>query len=338
MPKTLSLWKGPKGKVMRKLVEEINATNAKPRLTFVFPISQERRKALEVLAEEKPSAEKLRPLFASKDQTVLAAALHSLRKAKLPEGSGKGSLDYALKDASVETEALARHHLKSPQSLETSAGRLDKQTLKGLGLKPFASRELLASRKPVFATPHAKKIGLKLNSLARISEALKREFSHDFVGLSVVGSITKGYANRESDADLCFLHYNRAAEIRARLAELAKREGISLHAWPIELSGFSLHNSLFQGLFFGDREALFQAQKNAIDNTNPEAWELWTLGNLKKHEGDYLKTLERNDLTPGELLDLVYAAHLLRVPPSLEEMRQIMKEKEAARNEGRQTR
>lgn len=171
---------------------------------------------LKFLCKKKPSAAKLRSLFASKDQTVLAAALHSLRKANLAEGRGKASLDYALKDASVETGAWARHHLKNAAVQDSGSDRLEKQTIKALGFKPFASRQLLSSRKP----------------------------------------------------------------------------GV------------------------------------------PE----FMLEKFKRHEGSFLETIAKNSLPRGEALDLIYAIHLLRVPPSLEEMRRIIKEKEAAMTEGRQTR
>ena len=345
MPKIASIFEQPKGKAARELVDSINSTKVKPRLTFVFPLSGERRKAIELLAKEEPALDEIKPLFSSTDEPVLAAALHSLSKLKA-KGKLEGKLDYVLEDLPERLRNRVKRrlsaHAKLSKTSDTAANftELEDKTMKALGLTPIKNMHLLGSRKAVFATPHTEAIAAKIKSLQKISDALAKEFPEHFVGLTVVGSIPKGYANSSSDADLFYLHtgktYAIEDEIQDRLRRNATQEGIEIQAFPLDLNGPSVHNALFQGLFFGDREKLFDAQKKAVATATPEQWEK-LVSNAKGTEGDYTKVLERHSVSPDKLISLIYATHLLRVPPDLKQMRQIMAEKELSMWQGRQT-
>ncbi len=327
MPKIISLHK-PDLKAARELAAKISASGVRPRLTFLFPLGAERTAAMELLAESHPSARKIRTLLSSSDEPVLLAALHCALKSR--GGGLKKAIEALCAHPSNAVKRLAENRLAIISGRGTPALGAGMWSHYYHESRPPKRRWLLSSRKALFATDQTDQLLHKLKTLEEISRALASEFGEDFVGLAVRGGIAKGYSTEQSDADAAIVGFNKTGLMASRAHELGEKRGLRMEMYRADPAKKPVNDSLFRGLFFGDHERLFQLQKRAVDAATPKEWEE-LVARSTKFESDVTKTILNFHFSPNELLELSYAARLLRVPPDLEKMREIMKDKASSK-------
>ncbi|MFH0973710.1 MAG: nucleotidyltransferase domain-containing protein [Candidatus Micrarchaeota archaeon] len=187
--------------------------------------------------------------------------------------------------------------------------------------KRWGRRWLLGSQKPVFATDFKKELVVRLKRLEEVAAQLKKEFGRNFVGVTVVGGTAKGYATPESDLDYAVIASN--PKVLARFRELA--EDLRLCAEHY-VSPASPENKrfLFHGLFFGDRKLLEQHQAEVVNNISEESWNS-IREKIADKELELSKASSRFGLSDAEAERLALAARLLRVPPELSEVKDILR-------------
>ena len=149
---------------------------------------------------------------------------------------------------------------------------------------------------------------------------LRLEFGDDFVGITIVGSTAKGYATPKSDLDYAVIASN--PKILSIFRELAKDLRLCTEHYVTPASPEN-QRFLFHGLFFGDRRLLEQRQAGLINNISEADWNA-VIGQIASHEVNLSKA-NRFDLNDAEMNRLVLATRLLRVPPELSEVKNILR-------------
>ena len=190
---------------------------------------------------------------------------------------------------------------------------------------------MLGSRKPLFATAFTPELLTKLSALEKIKKQLGKEFGDDFVGVSVHGSISKGYSVPESDMDYAVIASH--PKVKARFEELAKEHELKLCggvAKYLDEKAQSNESFLFNGLFYGNHDKLLEMQNKVIENISEAGWGR-VAESISATMQAQTKTRTRFGLSEEESEKLAVVSSLLRVPPaSLDEMKAIMARKKAA--------
>lgn len=206
-------------------------------------------------------------------------------------------------------------------------------TLNNLSIPSESFRKwLFATQKPLFATPFTKELSEKIIALENISQLVKDKFGDKFIGLTIFGSMSKGYANKKSDLDWGFIAENKeAAECFNDLVELSPnlrpcdwgRYSVGLGAGdPIEQH----QDALFYGLFFGDRKQLLKLQKEVLNNISEEDWDK-IRKHIMEHETNLDKIAHRVEIKNSELEQIRQISALLRVPLSYNETLKMFESK-----------
>lgn len=192
---------------------------------------------------------------------------------------------------------------------------------------------LFATQKPLFATPFTKELSEQIIELENISRLVKDKFGNDFIGLTIFGSVSKGYANKKSDLDWSFIAKNKEASkcfndlvkssSNLRPCVFGGRYNVGLGAGdPIEQH----QDALFYGLFFGDRKQLLKLQKEVLNNISEEDWDK-IRKQILEHETNLNKIAQRVEIKNSELEQIRQASALLRVPPPYNETLKMFKSK-----------
>jgi len=189
-------------------------------------------------------------------------------------------------------------------------------------------RGIVYSEEPAFATPSSIPNINRLSGIAEISRRL-RERDKGVVGVIVVGSSALGYLEDDVETRVSDLDYGilcdgpEAARAVADFKRLAKAKRIRTD--PAATSGGVLGligdrdaDMLFRGLFFGDRERLRDAQRNALSEVGRGGWD--DLRESMLLRVDYRK-LRRFGFTDEESGQVEFLRSLLWTPPDFETMK-----------------
>lgn len=192
---------------------------------------------------------------------------------------------------------------------------------------------LLASNGVMVDLVGGQMLNEKLRGVQEFDKALREHFGNKLIGISVGGSIAKGYANLESDVDVCVMGTD--IDMAKFAEERAPSFGIKHFKAPDFLECPDLRpelrphvkdaffNPLYQGLFTGDRQALATAQANHIEDIEEKEWDTLRKNMLRREFfGDNIA--ERYQLEPLELELLQVMTMLQRIPPSYPEMQALL--------------
>jgi HEAT repeat protein/predicted nucleotidyltransferase len=178
---------------------------------------------------------------------------------------------------------------------------------------------LLGTQKP-FLAGDAKTAMKRARRLQEITRQLEKEFGEKFIGITVVGSTAKGYVTSLSDLDYSVIAEDR--EVLTRFKELAKDLPLCGEHY-VSPKDKREERCLFYGLFFGNHDRLLQAQKNVIESIDEAKWDE-IRSEIYKYEGGEGGLSKAPERFKIKATPLMAASVLLRVPPTLEEMRKIM--------------
>ena len=133
---------------------------------------------------------------------------------------------------------------------------------------------LLATRKPLFATPFTQELATRILELDKIEKKLREKNGDKLVGIVVYGSTAKGYLKSASDLDYTVI--SEDPQVVKQFKKLAE----SLDLCPVhdhwvgpeegKISGYV--NALFTGIFFGQRKKLLEYQKKYLTQIDEDGW------------------------------------------------------------------
>jgi len=186
---------------------------------------------------------------------------------------------------------------------------------------------LLATQKPLFATPYTPELAKRITELTEVEKKLRKKVGERLVGIVVFGSTAKGYFRELSDVDYTVVaeDYQVVKEFE-KIAEplLTLCEGQWVGPVEGEISGYT--NTLFSGLFFGNKKKLLEYQKKFLEQTDDKKWDL-----IRKiimiGETDISKTKIILGLEEKELDKTREAIALLRTPPMRKKALEIIEER-----------
>lgn len=187
---------------------------------------------------------------------------------------------------------------------------------------------LLATRKPLFATPHTKELAERILKIQEIVKNLKEKYKDDFVGLTIFGSTAKGYFTKRlfHQSDLDWGIIARKKEVSEEFKKMAKSLYLCFEHYVGMNEKYQIQQNegmLFYGLFFGDYTKLLEIQKEFLENTSKEKWDE-IRKDILENETHLYKAEERFGLTKEEMEKIIQTTALLRVPPSYEETLKIV--------------
>ena len=190
------------------------------------------------------------------------------------------------------------------------------QAIAQIQLEENNSKSLLSTRKPLFATLEIESLMGKIQKLHEITEKLKKEFSDKFIGLTIFGSVAKGYSTKESDTDWGII----AKDIMVSIKFQKMAGTLSLcheHYAGVDENSKILENEdiLFYGLFFGDFNELRKLQKVTLENMNKKQWDI-IRKNIENNETNLDKAAKRFNISKEEMEKIKVFSSLLRVPLS----------------------
>ena len=303
----------------------------RPRSIISWPLSPLRREVLRILQTNERNAETL-------------DLLKSQSKIELQLG--------AMVDQAIKSSLTADRHTE----------QIDAEREKLL--------RLLASKNPVFASPETRVMMERVKTIEDIVHQLKKDFGDKFVGLSVFGSMAKGYMCEESDLDYTIitsddkvpekfkmlLEKNKiraCAVARDYLKVYVEQQKQLAKLSPLRFFKFLIHEqekhehmfhlrgsflistlaSLFSGLFFGDRDAALKLQLLLLEKLGPSEWDEVRMKILDVISTLY-KAKKRFNLTTSELEKVQAASCLLRVPPPYKEALQFVRSEVKKREKG----
>ena len=231
--------------------------------------------ALHQLGETESALEILQGMANDEDSWVrrgVAAALHQL-------GETESALEI-LQGMANDKDSWVR------RDVATALGKIRYQSLSAEGRKRITD-SLILRQEPVLANPAIEAVYPQetaespLLKLSDLVSSLQAKYP-PLVGLSVLGSLSKGYWIPSSDLDWGLIFTNMKTKDKNALTEDFTREAqergfklcvdYSLDASsPANCSPESLEIA-FNGLFFGDRERLKELQSKIIEAVNEDKW------------------------------------------------------------------
>lgn len=228
---------------------------------------------------------------------------------------------------------------------EVALARLDGlEATKGpdqLERNPAFSYNVFLSSEPLLATPHHEILAKKLTSAKQLFNRFAEDVGSDFIGLTLHGSVGKGYADESSDIDITVI--GKEGDAMERVWGKDTEERVWGKDTELDLTHLLYHqffgvddnlqpdgtrhdmtyfNPLFQGLFFGEPALLRQIQKNYLNTVSEPEWEKDRLTILAK-ETDIAKAAKRFNLSQAEVQKATLLIGLTRVPPRLDEMKKL---------------
>lgn len=206
-------------------------------------------------------------------------------------------------------------------------------------------RSLILRQEPFFANPFM--MELSANPLEYENPLLKlydivvnlREKYPNLVGLSVLGSLSKGYWNITSDIDWGLIVDGEISEqLIAEFKDKCKEVGFKLcidnSLGTVDLANQSSERLeiVFNGLFIGDREKLKEIQEKIINSITSEKWEyIRNVYNANQEESD--KMMERFNFSEEEFNFIISARKFLWGLSDYETAKEIFVSKETELNE-----
>lgn len=371
MPRPYSL-EGPARGQRQELTEKIREQlTTKPRLTFVWPTSKERKEALEQVKSRDRDSRKIAEMLGSNDFVVQWVATELIPEVGISgeeEEIFLASLERIAKNEHRETRLLAAKALgylgeKALPFLWTIARSNDEMSVcfaayeaieritkgnKGGNIEDQSSlletselgeedqkgySSLLATRKPLFATPDTKFLLDRLNDIQLFYNQLREELGNEFIGIVIHGSTSKGYVSSTSDIDCCIIGRTQEAAFHARK--------LIRHYFPESCVGYievredgeteGDLRSLYSGLFFGNASTLRNIQKATFDSLDEGRWEK-IRRKIFLAESYIEKAGERLNIKKKGMTKIRQISALLRVPPPYEETKRIL-ERRAGKTE-----
>ncbi len=194
---------------------------------------------------------------------------------------------------------------------------------------------LLATQKPLFATPYTPELISRMEKLEKIVQILQDKYRDEFIGVNIYGSTNKGYLGPGSDLDVGIISQND--EIAKKFLNLVEKEKLPLCGPCYSRIEVDKNNRapshqaiMFYGLFVGDHDRLLKLQLDYLKSINEEEWNR-TRKDILDNETNIHKAQERLKLTENEMMKTKVALSLLRVPPSYQETLKILEDRYAAR-------
>jgi hypothetical protein len=195
--------------------------------------------------------------------------------------------------------------------------------------------QFLVTKKPLFATGSKEALTLRLERIAAAAEILRKR-EKGFIGIVVNGSTEKGYMLPTSDLDIALVGHNIGQQLFKGLEEFLKAS-VCAHGSRLlevdedevargDVQEISVISSLFQGLFFGDRETLARVQQKTFSELDHETWDRLR-GQMFVTQANIEKAVGRLDIKDKSLETFKKAkriAVLNRVPPPYEETKKIL--------------
>jgi len=237
---------------------------------------------------------------------IIARNLSDIGEDALP------ALGIMTKDEDPVVSFIAKESIKRIKSIEKVKGGYSEQLL---------------TNKPLFATSETDLVVDKIRKIEDVARLLKAKFGDRFVGITVFGSIAKGYMNDLSDLD-----YAIVAEDETILKEFQKHaKSLNLcieHYSEVKDSNYLQGDiaPLFYGLFFGDHERLSRIQLTTLEKTSDEEWDKIRM-NIFINETNIDKAKKRFGLSDEEERKIKETAALLRVPPTRSESIRVLKKR-----------
>ena len=173
--------------------------------------------------------------------------------------------------------------------------------------------------------------------LEGIVDDMKKKFKDDFIGVVVVGSVSKGYFYKDEGSDIDGIVIARDKSAVEYFKNEAKSIGMCRGLDECFGAGYigvddeykilyGDPGGLFKGIFFGDRRKLLKAQKKVLADEDKRGWD-----KIREHilhtETSLGKAARRFDIFDVELKKIKQFIALLKVPPSLKEAREIINNK-----------
>ena len=249
MPKVYSLEQPDQEKVERLNRELREHPEVKPRLTFPFPLNENRRNAMTMLESGKANLLEVLRLFNSNDFVDREAAIFLIEtitdfsdSSEIPAKDLLGVIS-KLKEKAMDpnkdwsvcrTAIQALSHFGEPglrvlaelsqnknwavrdtaiqliNSLKQKNQNKEKSDKENQNKKKDLHSWLLASQKPLFAAPNTPEVISRIEKLQKISEDLKEKYKEKFIGFVLLGSTNKGYVEPASDLDWGIIAQDRA--------------------------------------------------------------------------------------------------------------------------------
>lgn len=329
-------------KELSKELKEYPELNAK--LTFSFPLNENRRKGLEMnYHKEELKEEKVVKLLESPDFIEKRVGVYLLKDVpcfseknykktlSILEEMGKDK-DWVVQEAVAQAlPQLGEKALPILKEMGKDENWVVREVAEiGIMKIKRGYKWFLATQKPLFATLFIPELARRVLKLQEISQELKKEFKDKFIGITIFGSTAKGYFKPESDLDWGMIAQTR--ECASKFIEMAKdlKLGSEHHAdlnerYQIEKN----EHLLFQGLFFGDNKKLLEIQRNFLRNIDEKKWDEIRKIIMKNEINLFslFKTTERFSFKKDEIEKITNAILLLRVPPSHKEALEIVEKK-----------
>jgi len=166
----------------------------------------------------------------------------------------------------------------------------------------------------------------------------------ELVGLIVLGSTSKGYWTPTSDLDWGLIfeqdkdnpdHKQNIEEIKNIFRKLASDKGFSIcidasfvasHAQDyLKQKDFNALSTIFNGLFFGDRQKLKKIQADIISNLDSKQWnevrKIWL-----SHLNSYIKAGGRFGFSKEQIQELQLKRGFLWCPPDFNTIQAALKD------------
>ena len=257
----------------------------------------------------------------------VAAALHQL-------GETESALEI-LQGMANDKDSWVR------RDVATALGKIRYQSLSAEGRKRITD-SLILRQEPVLANPAIEAVYPQetaespLLKLSDLVSSLQAKYP-PLVGLSVLGSLSKGYWIPSSDLDWGLIFTNMKTKDKNALTEDFTREAqergfklcvdYSLDASsPANCSPESLEIA-FNGLFFGDRERLKELQSKIIEAVNEDKWnqirQYWS-----EQLENYSKMIDRFGLSQEKADKIKMLRNFLWQLPSYQEAKKEFAAKE----------
>jgi len=186
---------------------------------------------------------------------------------------------------------------------------------------------LLATKKPLFATPHTKELAERIFNIQDMAKIMADEFGDKFIGLTVFGSTAKGYAEPESDLDWGIVAKDK--EVSDYFQKTAKSLRLCHEHYAGVDEKYKVQDNadiLFYGLFFGNRKELQKLQKTALEDMGENGWENIRY-KIRSNELGLIKAAMRFGIKDEEMEKIKQAVALLRVPPPYDEALRIVRKR-----------
>ncbi len=188
---------------------------------------------------------------------------------------------------------------------------------------------LLYNQKTVFASGHLKELTSRFLKIKKLANDFQKKYK-DFIGFNIIGSISKGYFNSESDLDITVISEGNDPFVdlidKGAGLNLCKQQTTIL--WPSDLVKKDFNHfefsHLFYGIFFGDHKKLLELQAKTIERCDEADW-IEICQWIADTEGDPKKMMRRFNLTYEELENIQMLYKLTKIPPPLEEVKKIIK-------------